>query len=167
MELTGHHLVVWLSPEAIKTCLGVLEPGDERATTSWTVAGQIVGEAGPGLWVRVKRVLMPDGGEMPLHDDPHSVRKLIPRSGSGRPVVVSQQPAQPVPAADLGPTRGSGCRGDQRIPESLMVPLPMVVRHELVQGAEQPALSEQDEAIETLVSDRAHEALRVGVGIRR
>jgi hypothetical protein len=27
--------------------------------TSWTVAGQVVGEAGPGLWVRVKRVLLP------------------------------------------------------------------------------------------------------------
>jgi len=39
----------------------------------------------------------------------------------------------------------------------------MVVRHELVQGAEQPALSEQDEAIETLLPDRAHEALRKGV----
>jgi len=42
-----------------------------------------------------------------------------------------------------------------------------VVRHELVEGAEQPALSEQNEAVETLVPDRAHEALRVGVGIRR
>jgi hypothetical protein len=48
----------------------VLESSDERAMTSWTVAGQIVGEAGPGLWVRVKRVLMPDGGELPLHEDP-------------------------------------------------------------------------------------------------
>jgi hypothetical protein len=39
-----------------------------------------------------------------------------------------------------------------------MVPLPMVVRHERVQGMEQPALSKQDEAIETLLSDGAHEA---------
>jgi hypothetical protein len=38
--------------------------------TTWTVAGQVVGEAGPGLWLRVKRVLMPDGGEMPLHEEP-------------------------------------------------------------------------------------------------
>jgi hypothetical protein len=30
------------------------------------------------------------------------------------------------------------------ISEALMVPLPVVVRHELVEGAEQPALSEQD-----------------------
>jgi hypothetical protein len=33
--------------------------------TTWTVAGQVVGEAGPGLWVRVKRVLLPSGEEMP------------------------------------------------------------------------------------------------------
>jgi hypothetical protein len=70
MDLAGQYLVVWLSPEAIETFLGVLESSDERAMTSWTVAGQIVGEAGPGLWLRVKRVLMPDGGEMPLHEDP-------------------------------------------------------------------------------------------------
>ena len=36
--------------------------------TTWTVAGQVVGEAGPGLWVRVKRVLLPNGDEMPLHE---------------------------------------------------------------------------------------------------
>jgi His Kinase A (phospho-acceptor) domain len=34
------------------------------------VAGQVVGEAGPGLWVRVKRVLLPNGEEMPLHEEP-------------------------------------------------------------------------------------------------
>jgi hypothetical protein len=28
-----------------------------------------------------------------------------------------------------------------------MVPLPVVVRHELVEGAEQPTLPEQDEAV--------------------
>jgi hypothetical protein len=70
MDLAGKSLVVWLSPEAIETFLGVLEPGDERATTSWVVAGQVVGEAGPGLWMRVNRVLMPDGAEMPLREEP-------------------------------------------------------------------------------------------------
>jgi hypothetical protein len=38
--------------------------------TTWTVAGQVVGESGPGLWVRVMRVLMPDGGELRLHEKP-------------------------------------------------------------------------------------------------
>jgi hypothetical protein len=38
-----------------------------------------------------------------------------------------------------------------------MVPLPVVVRHELVKGVEQPPLPEQDQTIETLLADRAHE----------
>jgi hypothetical protein len=47
MDRAGNYLVVWLSPEAIETFLGVLEPAQEHAMTTWTVAGQIVGEAGP------------------------------------------------------------------------------------------------------------------------
>jgi hypothetical protein len=44
----------------------------------------------------------------------------------------------------------------------------MVVRQELVEGAEQATFPEEDqEGRETLLADRAHEALRVGVGIRR
>ena len=50
--------------------LGILEPAQERAMTTWTVAGQVVGEAGPGLWVRVKRVLLPNGDPMSLHEEP-------------------------------------------------------------------------------------------------
>ena len=76
------------------------------------------------------------------------VRKLRPRSRCA--VVVAQQPAQPVSAADLGPARGRGGRGDQLIPEPLMVPLPVVVRHELVEGAEEPTLPEEDQAVEAL-----------------
>jgi hypothetical protein len=48
-----------------------------------------------------------------------------------------------------------------------MVSLPMVVRHELVEGAEQATFPEKDQAVETLLSDRAHEPFRVRVGIRR
>jgi hypothetical protein len=70
MDLAGKYLVVWVSPEAVETFLGVLEPAQERAMTTWTVAGQIVGEAGPVLWVRVKRVLLPNGEEMPLREEP-------------------------------------------------------------------------------------------------
>jgi hypothetical protein len=33
MDLTGRHIVVWLSPEAIETFLGVLEPAQERGAT--------------------------------------------------------------------------------------------------------------------------------------
>jgi hypothetical protein len=70
MDLAGKYLVVWLSPEAVETFLGVPVTAEERAMTTWTVAGQVVGEAAPGLWVRVKRVLLPNGDEMPLHEDP-------------------------------------------------------------------------------------------------
>jgi hypothetical protein len=34
--------------------------------TTWTVAGQVVDKAGPGLWLRVNRVLLPSDDAMPL-----------------------------------------------------------------------------------------------------
>ena len=34
-----------------------------------------------------------------------------------------------------------------------MVPLPVVVRHELVEGAEEPTLPEEDETVEALLPD--------------
>jgi hypothetical protein len=40
MDLAGKYLVVWLSPEAVETLLGVLEPAQERAMTTWTVAAR-------------------------------------------------------------------------------------------------------------------------------
>jgi hypothetical protein len=70
MDLTGKYLVIWLSAEAIETFLGVLEPRDETAMMAWIVGGEVVGESGPGLWVRVRRVLLPDGREMPLQEEP-------------------------------------------------------------------------------------------------
>jgi hypothetical protein len=42
----------------------VLKPHKETAMMAWTVVGEVVGESGPGLWVRVRRVLLPDGREM-------------------------------------------------------------------------------------------------------
>jgi hypothetical protein len=70
MDLAGKYLVIWLSPEAIETFLGVPVPAEETAMTTWTVAGQVIGETGPGVSVRVKRVLLPNGKEMPLHEEP-------------------------------------------------------------------------------------------------
>jgi hypothetical protein len=70
IALAGRSLVTWLSPEAIEAFLGVLEPARETVMTTWTVAGQIAGESPPGLWIRVQRVLLPDGREMPLHEEP-------------------------------------------------------------------------------------------------
>src|SRR5438034_4237826 len=98
---------------------------------------------------------------------PRSVRKLIAWPGSGRAAVVSQQPAQPLAATHVGAPGTADLWCDQLVAEPLMVPLPMVVRHELVDGAEQPTFPEEDQAVETLRPDRAQEALRVGVGIGR
>jgi hypothetical protein len=69
------------------------------------------------------------------------------------------------------PGSGPGSRprwwpGDQLIPEPLRVSLPAVVRAELVEGAEQPTIPDQDQAVEALRADRAHEPFRIGVGIR-
>jgi hypothetical protein len=47
-----------------------------------------------------------------------------------------------------------------------MVSLPVIVHHELVEGAEQPPLPKQDQTVETLFADRPHEPFGVGVGIR-
>jgi hypothetical protein len=48
MDLAGKYLVGWLSPEAIETFLGVLEPAQGLAMTTWTVAGQVVGRSVAG-----------------------------------------------------------------------------------------------------------------------
>jgi hypothetical protein len=39
-------------------------------------------------------------------------------------------------------------RDDQLIPEPLMIPFPMVVRHELVDGAAEPTFPEEDQTVE-------------------
>ena len=47
-----------------------------------------------------------------------------------------------------------------------MVSLPVVVRDELVEGAAQAMFREEDQAVESLLADRAHEPFRGGVGIQ-
>ena len=51
--------------------------------------------------------------------------------------------------------------------EPLVMPFVVVVRDELTDGATQRALADQDHALEAGVLDGAHEALRVGVQVRR
>ena len=48
-----------------------------------------------------------------------------------------------------------------------MIPFVVVVRDELADGATQRALADPDHALEAGVLDGAHEALRVGVQVRR
>ena len=51
--------------------------------------------------------------------------------------------------------------------EPLVMPFVVVVRDELADGATPRALADQDHALEAGVLDGAHEALRVGVQVRR
>src|SRR6516165_12732579 len=86
-----------------------------------------------------------------------SVRKLRPCSGCA--VVVPQQTAQPLRATHAGAPERAGLRHDQLVAEPLMVSLPMVVCHELVEDAEEPPFPEEDQAVQTLLPNRAYEVL--------
>ena len=48
-----------------------------------------------------------------------------------------------------------------------MVSLAMVVRHELLEHAQQAPFPEDNQAVQTLLANRPHEPFRVGVGVRR
>jgi hypothetical protein len=61
MALTGKFVAIWLAPEAIETVLAVLPEKEDTVLASWIVAGEIVEEAGPGVWVRLARVIRPGG----------------------------------------------------------------------------------------------------------
>jgi len=56
--------------------------------------------------------------------------------GQAPRVVVPQQTAQPLAPADGGAENRAWLRQDQLVAEPLMVPLPVVVRHELVERSE-------------------------------
>jgi hypothetical protein len=65
---------------------------------------------------------------------------------------------------NVGALERSGLWRDQLVAERLMVPLRVVVRDELVEGAAQATFPEDDESVETLRTDRAREPFRAGVG---
>ena len=79
-----------------------------------------------------------------------------------------QHPTEPLAALDA--TTGWWCRRqrqDQAIVEPLVIPFVVVVRDELADGATPRALADQAHALEAGFLDGAHEALRVGVQVRR
>ena len=82
-------------------------------------------------------------------------------------VVVVQHAAQALPPAKG--TRGIGTpqRLNELVAKALVVPLGVVVRHELRDRAPKVTLPEQNHAIQALLFDRADEPLRVGVGVSR
>jgi hypothetical protein len=81
-------------------------------------------------------------------------------------VVVVQHASQALPSAHRA--RGSRPREwvNQRVPESLVVAVRVVVRHEFRQGAPNMALADHNYAIQAFLVDRAHEPLREGVAVR-
>jgi hypothetical protein len=54
---------------------------------------------------------------------------------------------------------------DELVPETLMVPLSMVVRDKLGQRSSQMALTKRNHPVETFFFDRTHEAFGVGIGV--
>ena len=82
-------------------------------------------------------------------------------------MVVPQQPSQPLAATNVSAIARKRFWRDQVVPEPLMIPLSMVVGYELVEDTDQAPFPEENQAVETLLANRAHEPFRVGVGIRR
>ena len=79
-----------------------------------------------------------------------------------------QHPTEPLAARDA--TTGWRCRRqrpDQAIVAPLVIPFVVVVRDALADGATPRALADQHQALEAGFLDGAHEALRVGVQVRR
>ena len=79
-----------------------------------------------------------------------------------------QHPTEPLAARDA--TTGWRCRRqrqDQASVEPLAIPFVVVVRDALADGATPRALADQDHALEAGCLDGAHDALRVGVQVRR
>ena len=82
-------------------------------------------------------------------------------------MVIAQQAAEPLATANVASAVRLTSRRDQFIAESLVVPLAVVVRHKLLEDVAQPPLPEENDSVQTLFTDRAHESLRVGIGIGR
>jgi hypothetical protein len=72
-----------------------------------------------------------------------------------------------VPAPKVGADWPAGYWHDQPVAEPLLVPLPVVVRRELVERTDEAPFAEQDQSVQALLTNRPHEPLRVGVGVRR
>src|SRR5205807_5943023 len=61
----------------------------------------------------------------------------------------------------------AGRRKEPHVALALMIPLVMIMRHVLIEGATQGRFSKQNQPRQTLLFDRSHPPLRVGVEIRR
>ena len=82
-------------------------------------------------------------------------------------VVVTEKSTDALPAAN-GTTGTLRLRRiDQFVAKSLVVAFAMVMRHEIGERPPKMAFSERDDAIEAFFFDRADEAFRVCIAVRR
>jgi len=72
-------------------------------------------------------------------------------------VVVVQHAAQPLALADGTRGRWPPERLNQFVAEALVVPLDVIMRHELRQGTPEVALAEHDQTVEAFLFDGPHE----------
>ena len=82
------------------------------------------------------------------------------------PFVVIEEPTEPRPTANAPPGRPVPVI-DERVVQPLMIPLVMIVSHELCDGSSKVALADRYDPIETFLFDGSHEAFGVGIRIGR
>jgi len=115
------------------------------------------------------------GGQAPRAAQPRPpiAMKERPRSDSGGlPVIVLQQPAQPLAANDraFGDLRGRFFLADAAQPgiaDALMRALLIIIGDVFAEDVPQVRFAKDDEVFQTFLPNRLHPAFRVGVQIRR
>ena len=90
-----------------------------------------------------------------------------PRVSSRRATIIIEEPAKPLPAANLTAALDRRRAGDEFVVEPLVIPFTVVVLDELRNGPAEMTFADRNHSAETLFLDRAHEALRVGIRVGR
>ena len=96
-----------------------------------------------------------------------TVRKLRCVQTLRSTAVVVQHAAQALPPTHRSHDVLVAKRLDQFVLKTLMVPLRVVVRHELCQCTPEMVLTEQDQTVQAFLFDGAHEPLCIGVAVGR
>src|SRR5262249_6808885 len=94
-----------------------------------------------------------------------TVRKLVPRSCCV--IVIAQQPAQAVAATNAGATTLARRWHNQFIAAALLTSLLAFATRRSSDLVQQTPFAEKNQPVQALLANRAHEPLRVGVGVRR
>ena len=82
-------------------------------------------------------------------------------------MIVAQEPAEPGATADVGVRWSERLRRNQPIVESLVIPVAVVVSHELAERPAQVGLAEEHEAVQTFFLNRSDEVFRMRVAVWR